>query len=80
MRLNKCVKCGYKVNRAYAPCAKGLYAPKQGDLTICLKCGEPHELGHDLELIGLPDDHPARNLPVVQKTQEAIKLMNQRFN
>ena len=43
-----CLRCGKLLNAAFHP---DDFSPEPGDLSVCLKCGELHEYGANLELI-----------------------------
>lgn len=63
-----CPNCGYKFD-AHTSITDGRTEPQDGDISICLKCGEVHQFNNGvLELIDI------RELP--KKVQGAILEIN----
>ena len=46
----KCPVCGFVLNASGNPLLYGGDPPKEGDITICLQCGQPFEYQKDLRL------------------------------
>lgn len=51
-----CPKCGYNLDRATSVEFKDFHAPKNGDLTMCMKCGEMLMYNEDVLIVPLPQD------------------------
>jgi hypothetical protein len=74
-----CARCGYLMDAA-SPADGGDAAPKQGDLSICLNCGEPYTLDHKrwrkltaAEFVALAPEE-RRELVLAQQAQAAAGI------
>jgi hypothetical protein len=73
----RCSKCSYVMDAATEAFGDGL--PEEGDVALCMSCGEPHTL-HQNRWIGITDDElidmSAEQKAKMSKAQIAIRELN----
>lgn len=75
MPQQSCPNCGHAINRASGP--DGV-PPSVGDITVCVACEAPLQVGPGRLLIKLDPDLPGVDWEQVRMMQRALRLSKKR--